>query len=289
MFTVRLPTVLLIVILTAAPAWADAGPDHVRVDLLADTSAVQPGRPFTVAIRFRIDPGWHIYWTNPGDSGLPTRVKLDLPPGFTAGPVQYPVPAVLRLPGGITDYGYEGRATLLQAVMPPTVLPATVRLTAHVDYLVCREDCLPGAATADLELTTSGPADPDHAAAFAASRAALPRPFEPGAGTRGPSSAIGGHGGAAVTAAFEWRDPPPGAPVWIPNTPAEWEIARPTVDTHGRTTTVRFGLSPLGHARLPQQVDGLLVSTTAAGARVAFDCPIPVSTSHVQPSTRSSP
>ena len=47
---------------------------HVTVDLLSDTSAIEPGKTITVALRERIEPGWHTYWTNPGDSGEPTSI-----------------------------------------------------------------------------------------------------------------------------------------------------------------------------------------------------------------------
>ena len=77
-------------------AWA--GHLHVQASLVADTTGVSVGKPFTVGVLLKIDPGWHIYWKNPGDAGLPTKVKWTLPDGFTAGELRYPTPHEFTLP-----------------------------------------------------------------------------------------------------------------------------------------------------------------------------------------------
>src|SRR5580658_4906281 len=125
------------VVLFAAAAKASAG--HVQAEILADVSAIQLGKPFWLGVRLTIDSGWHVYWKNPGDAGLPTRVKLTLPPGFTAGPLQYPTPWRLDQPGGITVFGYEDSVLLLTQITPPATLPADFQgqFTAAVSWLVC--------------------------------------------------------------------------------------------------------------------------------------------------------
>ncbi|MGA7328498.1 MAG: protein-disulfide reductase DsbD domain-containing protein, partial [Rhodomicrobium sp.] len=65
---------------------------HVTVDLISDQSAAAPGKTITVAVRERMEPGWHTYWENPGDSGEPTHIEWNLPDGVTAGPVLWPLP-----------------------------------------------------------------------------------------------------------------------------------------------------------------------------------------------------
>src|SRR5271168_3908009 len=99
----------IVLLCSAAQAWAG----HVQAELLANVSEIQPGKPFWLGVHFVIDPSWHIYWKNPGDAGLPTRVKLTLPDGFTAGPLQFPTPSRFEQPGGIVIYGYENSVTLL--------------------------------------------------------------------------------------------------------------------------------------------------------------------------------
>src|SRR5580658_1441092 len=134
---------------------------HVQVELLADVSAVQPGKPFWLGVKLTIDPGWHVYWKNPGDSGLPTRVKFSLPDGFTAGALEFPTPSRFVLPGNIVCFGYENSVLLLAKVTPPQTLPADSRsdCEAQVSWLVCSDVCIPGKASVSLTLGTS--ASPD--------------------------------------------------------------------------------------------------------------------------------
>ena len=152
--------------------------DLVRASLVAEPAAVAGAQPFTLAVRMQIKPGWHVYWRNPGDSGLPPEVTWTLPAGFNAGAIRWPAPE--RIPiATLMNYGYEGEVTLLVPVTPPPSLdPADpVRIQAKLTYLVCETECVPGSA--DLALTLPvGKAEPDPASAalFARARAALPVP-----------------------------------------------------------------------------------------------------------------
>ena len=76
----------------AAPMAADL----VQGVLVAEPRAVRGGEPFTVAVRLRMAEHWHTYWRNPGDSGLATEIAWTLPPGFSAGPIQWPAPQRLH-------------------------------------------------------------------------------------------------------------------------------------------------------------------------------------------------
>ena len=102
---------------------APAGGRHVQVSLVAETDAVTPGQPLLVGLRLQMEPGWHTYWRNPGDSGLPTKVKWDLPEAFSAGPVQWPRPIRFHT-GPLVSYGYEGEALLPVEVQVPSGLSA---------------------------------------------------------------------------------------------------------------------------------------------------------------------
>ena len=115
---------------------ADA-PAHIAAAFVADSTAVVPGKPFTAGMHLRIEPGWHTYWQNPGDSGLPVSVKWNLPPGWKAGPLQWPLPEKHAEEIG-TTYGYEGEVLLLAELTPPGDLPqgASVTLEASVSWLV---------------------------------------------------------------------------------------------------------------------------------------------------------
>jgi len=163
------------------PAAADSLPinqqpkAHVR--LISDRDAVSPGSRFTVAVEEDISAGWHTYWLNPGEAGQPTEVKWSLPPGWTAGAIQWPYP--IRIPvGPLMDYGYEGKVWLLVDVTVPTnAVPGALTLKALVQYLVCREVCIPEDATVELPLVVdaaAGAPDATSASEFAAARAKIP-------------------------------------------------------------------------------------------------------------------
>src|SRR5215468_5397193 len=76
----------------SAPAQNYQGKELVHATLLADTSAVVPGKPFTAGLLLRMAPGWHTYWKFSGDAGLPTEIKWNLPPGWKVGEIQWPIP-----------------------------------------------------------------------------------------------------------------------------------------------------------------------------------------------------
>ena len=137
------------------PLLAGAKPvrtDYVESELIASTSAAEPGGKLLLGLRLKMDPHWHTYWQNPGDSGMPTTIQWKLPAGFKAGPIQWPVPQRLPIPP-LMNYGYEGEIVLPVEVTVPKDWPVTqpARLAARADWLVCKDVCLPGGA--DLEIT----------------------------------------------------------------------------------------------------------------------------------------
>jgi thiol:disulfide interchange protein len=164
----------------AAPAAAEIDQlAKVQTRFIADRDAVKPGAAFTVALEENIRPGWHTYWSNPGEVGQPTEIKWTLPPGWKAGQVQWPYPIRLPVPP-LMDYGYEGKVwLLLDLTAPADAQPGKVTLTALVRWLVCREVCIPEEATVPLTVVidpkAEGP-DPSSTAEFAAARARMPAP-----------------------------------------------------------------------------------------------------------------
>lgn len=150
--------------------------DNIESELVAETTAIVPGQPLTVALRLKHDPHWHTYWQVPGDSGLPTTIKWSLPEGWSAGPIQWPVPQRLAA-GPLMNFGYEGEILLLTRLTPPAnVKPGdTVTLQARADWLICKDVCIPGGADLKLPLTVLAQASPGRfAPQFAAARALVP-------------------------------------------------------------------------------------------------------------------
>jgi thiol:disulfide interchange protein len=165
--------------LLAAPASAQQGPPHVAASLIAETRNAMAGRPLRIALREQIAPGWHTYWVNPGESGLPTTITWSLPPGFAAGPIQWPTPKRFTV-GPVVDYGYEG-----DVLLPVTVDVAAglnpgseMTLQAHASWLVCSDTCIPEEADVSLTLPVGAALEPspDWAGAFAALRTRMPSP-----------------------------------------------------------------------------------------------------------------
>jgi thiol:disulfide interchange protein DsbD len=153
---------------------------HVEAELVAAKTALVPGEPLTVALRLRMETGWHTYWQNPGDSGLPTTLAWKLPAGVEAGPIEWPAPHLLPV-GPLANFGYDGEVLLLAQLQPaPGLAPgATAQFAARADWLVCKEICIPEGVDLTLELPVRGSADADPrwGPAMAAARAALPRPL----------------------------------------------------------------------------------------------------------------
>ena len=160
----------------ALPAQAqDAGP-YVQARLVSEDSAVPPGGAVTIALVEDIEAGWHTYWVNPGDAGAATEIKWTLPQGWGAGAIQWPTPKGLPV-GPLMDYGYEGQPWLLQKLTIPANAKAgdTVTLKAAVDWVVCKDVCVPEDATLTLPLKI-GPAaiDPALTKDFATARSLMP-------------------------------------------------------------------------------------------------------------------
>ncbi|OJX28481.1 MAG: protein-disulfide reductase [Burkholderiales bacterium 68-12] len=164
---------------TADAPGSTAGTPQVQAELLAHTpEGLGPGRPMWLGLRLRHAPDWHTYWKNPGDSGLPTELRWELPAGLEAGAVAWPVPRLIRV-GSLANYGYDGDVLLavpLQAAQELTPAPAgpgTVRVALHASWLACRVECIPQEARLALDLPVQG-STAMHAAAFEAAQAALP-------------------------------------------------------------------------------------------------------------------
>jgi thiol:disulfide interchange protein len=152
------------------------GKQLVRTELLADTNAIVPGKPFTVGLLLRMAPGWHTYWKFSGDAGLPTELKWKLPPGWKIGEVQWPIPLKTIDPGDIQTYGYVDEVLLMQEVTPPPKIEnSTIKLVADASWLVCEKICIPGSATLELELPVSASSQPANTELFARYRRLLPQ------------------------------------------------------------------------------------------------------------------
>jgi thiol:disulfide interchange protein DsbD len=174
-----LAVVAVALALTAAVAedGKDAEPAPCRAEVVAKTTSLRPGVETTVVVRLVLAEHWHVYWKNPGESGIATSVEWTLPKGFEASPTKWPAPKRVAA-DGITGYVYEREVLFPVTVKVPADAKAgEVVLAARVQWLVCKDVCEPGDVRVEIRLPVKDSApvdDPARAEMFAAAAASLP-------------------------------------------------------------------------------------------------------------------
>jgi len=151
----------------------------VRLSALADATAVGPGQELTIAARLDIAPGWHVYWVNPGESGLATDVTVSAPTGFEVGELQFPGPMRFET-GGVVSFGYAERVLVSTRVTAPDDLTTESTFDVGAEWLACNEECIRGQAHTQLRLplaTAAAPAAPTNQHLIDEHRRRLPRPL----------------------------------------------------------------------------------------------------------------
>jgi thiol:disulfide interchange protein DsbD len=143
----------------------------VKTQLLVDAASAKAGVPIAAGVTFTMPEHWHIYWQNPGDSGIPTRLTWTTPEGITAGDIAWPAPERLTM-ADLVNYGYSNVVTL-----PVTLQQNRDGITGEISvkaaWLVCRDICIPESATLTAPLQANSAA----ATTLSAARAAAPTPF----------------------------------------------------------------------------------------------------------------
>ena len=168
---------LLLTLLAAGPAAAQpaARQNAIQPQLVAEGPAV-PGGEVELAIVMRTKPGWHGYWLNPGDAGLPMSVEWELPQGASVGPLRYPVPHKL-LVAGIVNYVYEKDYAVLTRLKVPSGTSGALPIRAAANWLACTDKvCVPERGSFALNLPVGGTA-PSERKQFDQWRRALPQPL----------------------------------------------------------------------------------------------------------------
>jgi thiol:disulfide interchange protein DsbD len=273
-----------LVIASMFAAAAGAAPvvktEHVEAQLVAEKSGAQPGKPALVGLRLRMEPHWHTYWKNPGDSGLPTKIEWILPQGWKAGEIQWPYPQPLPV-GPLMNYGYEDEVVLLTELTPPAnAAPGNAPVKAKAEWLVCKDICIPEKGELDLVIPVA-----------AADAAPNPR-FQAGfdrARNQLPVDAPGWKFDSALqgrTLVVRMTPPegvtPPAKPVFFPEREGLIEPAAPQkVTRDGRGLRIEMKLADPPVAGV-QAVKGVAVAESGwpgASARKAINVDAPVAQS----------
>ena len=235
--------------------------DHVEAELVAERTAVVPGKPLTLALRLKMDREWHTYWRNPGDSGLPTTIQWTLPPGFKAGDIEWPAPTRIDV-ATLANYGYDGEILLPVTLRVPASLATgtAIPIKARAEWLVCKEQCIPGSADLTLALKAAATADVDSrwTKLFDAARSTQPRP----ASWQWSAYKSGGADGKID---IVWT-PPSGATV--PSKMQFFPHAEGVVEPAARQALYRLAdgryrlnLTLAKDAKLPASIEGVLTSS----------------------------
>ena len=164
-----------------------SGTKNVQATLIPEYSQIDPRAPFSLGIYFKLRPGWHIYWKNPGDSGMSTKTNWKLPAHIKLKKTTWPSPIRISL-DSIMTYGYEDEALIFSTFEPlkteesssdvqkDRLHPKSISVEAGLKWLECKEICLPGKAFLKLELPTgSGIKNPSFGSYLDENRSSYPQ------------------------------------------------------------------------------------------------------------------
>lgn len=142
----RLIYTLFVLVLLSVPVFSQPSPasDHADLRFITEHSAIAAGSQTTIGLHIELEQGWHVYWRNPGDSGIPVRIRWTSEPPFETGEVTWPYPSTFR-EGHLVTYGYKDETLIMIPVtIPQGTRAGTLLAEARIEYLVCKEICLPG-------------------------------------------------------------------------------------------------------------------------------------------------
>ncbi len=133
--------------------------DHVQVALIASHETLVPGQSFYLGLEFNLEPGWHIYWKNPGDSGVPPKADWKIPPGVTLGEFLWPIPERIAI-GHLTNFGYNEHVIFPISAQTSEKIAGKLdglpirelSVAVEVEWLVCEVACIPGFASLKLTI-----------------------------------------------------------------------------------------------------------------------------------------
>lgn len=257
----------------------DAG--HAEVELISERTTALPGETIYLALDKTLDEGWHVYWRNAGDAGLPPEIFWDEGPlGEKTEDEDFvwPIPKLLPVvEGEIMDYGYDDAVTLPFAVTVPEDALGSIIFRGVADYLICKDVCIPESAPVDFTLFigTSQVPDEANAAKIATALAATPVPFEGETAIRETSD------GLQLNLA-------PGTEGLLDETslrffPYQNEIVHAAVQSQSKGPNgASLDMRKAARESLSETLDGVVVATASDGTRSGYLISAPVVSAPLQ-------
>ena len=280
---------ILALLLTAAVASAAQDDRKATVELVVAKETVRPGEQVPVGVRFTMQPGWHVYWKNPGDAGTPPRFSWNLPGGGAGGLMRggewsasdplFPTPVRFEDGGGLVGYGY-GEVVIFPATLtvPGNATPGqSVDVTVTADYLICADVCLQESAAATATLTVGPDAgDPPtpEADAIALAVDSVPVPVESSRLVESAEVRDLDEPGLRELA-VEFAGPTDDAG-FFPDPPDGMEVSVESIEHVRDRMTVRFRTRALSGARITEPKFEAVIGFTAAGERRGVTADIPI-------------
>ncbi|MFA7238233.1 MAG: protein-disulfide reductase DsbD domain-containing protein [Phycisphaeraceae bacterium] len=250
-----------------------------KITLLTDRGTISPGGSMRVGLMFEMKEHWHIYWRNPGEAGLPPRVRWKLPEGFVMSDLRWPTPVQFDQGGGIVGYGYMGKVMLLATLTAPSAekleTNKSIYIAADVDWLVCNNVCLPGKTAVSVEAAVGEGAIPGakNEALFAYWDKRLPERDAV------KVTQVTGEVGRRVTATMAWGKPVTDA-TFFPLPDTEVMVTVVKVTNRGEQADVALSVRPIGKLKADAiRVRGLVV-WMEDGRRRSSEVDLPLRSAH---------
>ncbi len=260
-----------LVIVIAASAGVEADDSHVSARLVTVVEEIRSGEVFLLGVLLEPEPGWHVYWRNPGEAGLATEVTTDLPEGFEAGELRWPAPVFFEQPGGLTGYGYEAPVVLAVEVTASEHTSGGIPVSVTASWLACKDVCVLGAAELKSDLPLRGAELEFSKAAFKHWSLTLPVKAESGlfelSVTGGP---VPETGPADLAVWLNWAETP-GAVEFFADPGSALKVEGVRTRTRGALTRVDFQVSRLKTPNAPvKALRSLIVTEDPGGNRSAW-------------------
>lgn len=255
---------------------------HTTISLVADVKSIKPGSPFSLGLLLKMQKGWHTYWKNSGEAGLPTQIRWTLSEGITAGEIRWPLPNKYDENGEILTYGYETETMLLVDFATTEALTpgSTVTIKADVNWLECEHLCIPGNGVVSLKLLVS-PEKPkrNNAALFDRYVAQIPHSYSPSEnftfGATARDGAVEFKLNAKAGKRFVVVEDV--SPDFYPESFEEIANGRTEVVANPSEATLRIPLSSYEKLRTSMVFRGVLVYQMESGSRTSVELEVPLS------------
>lgn len=144
--------------------------------IVVDSYSFEKSRSIPIGVLIELEKDWHIYWRNPGDSGMPTAIDFELPEGVSISEIEWPVPKVFEF-DGLASFGYEKQILLIAELnVSENFESDSVSITAILKSLICKDVCIPfnTTITKEIKLSNEFSAEDDIANLFSETRRTLP-------------------------------------------------------------------------------------------------------------------